>query len=376
MFLKAAKKQYRVMFIILISLIAIVGAVFGYMNHPKFGRAARGERKERIANSPNYRDGTFHNQYPTPQITSDKSRLSLMYDFLFQKRENNRPKQAIPAIKSDLRALDKEAELLVWFGHSSYLVQSDGKRMLIDPVFEQASPVPLTNRPFEGTDIYKAADMPDIDYLIITHDHWDHLDYQSVTELRDRISMVICPLGVGEYFEQWGFAKDKICEMDWNEQAQFEDGYVVDCLPSRHFSGRTFKSNQTLWASFMIRNSTSNIYISGDGGYDRHFAQIAERFPKIDLAIMENGQYDKDWRHIHLLPEDLKQAIADLKPSTVMAGHNSKFALAKHAWDEPLNTAAEIADQNPDIKVLTPQIGEVINLGDSTVKTNKWWSQI
>lgn len=362
------------MFIALMSLVVIAIAVICYMNHPKFGRVARGERMERILSSPNYRDGAFHNQYPTPQITSDKNRISLMFDFLFEQRDNNRPEQAIPTVKTDFRTLQPTQELLVWFGHSSYFIQSSGKRVLIDPVFDETSPVPFTNRPFEGTDIYKAADMPDIDYLIITHDHWDHLDYKTVTELRNRIGRVICPLGVGEYFEQWGFEKDKISELDWYEKASFEDGYTLHCLPSRHFSGRALKSNQTLWASFMLETPTSNIYISGDGGYDRHFAEIAQQFPRIDLALMENGQYDTNWRHIHLMPEDLGKAIAELKPSMVLTGHNSKFALAKHSWDEPMNNAAKIAKNDTSIHLITPIIGEVFHMSNNVEKIDKWWA--
>lgn len=154
--------------------------------------------------------------------------------------------------------------------------------------------------------------MPDIDYLIITHDHWDHLDRGTVTALRPRIRTVVCPLGVGEHFEYWGFPKERIVELDWHEQAALDDGFTIRCLPARHFSGRGLNSNQTLWGSFLLQSPSRKIYIGGDGGYGKHFAQIGREFPDIDLAILENGQYNEAWRYIHTLPGQLAQAAKDL----------------------------------------------------------------
>lgn len=205
----------------------LVAAIALFMNRPEFGRAPRGERLERIWRSPNYRDGAFRNRHATPQLTSGKGWWATMYDFLFERKERNRPDHALPAVKTDLKALDPKENLLVWFGHSSYLIQADGLRILVDPVFETASPLPFFNRPFEGTDLYKPEDMPGIDLLVITHDHWDHLDYGTVTKLRDRTGRVVCPLGVGEYFEYWGFDPQRITELDWGEQAALGGGFTV-----------------------------------------------------------------------------------------------------------------------------------------------------
>lgn len=219
----------------------LVAAIALFMNRPEFGRAPRGERLERIRRSPNYRDGAFRNRHATPQLTSGKGWWATMYDFLFERKERNRPDHALPAVKTDLKALDPKENLLVWFGHSSYLIQADGLRILVDPVFETASPVPFFNRPFEGTDLYKPEDMPGIDLLVITHDHWDHLDYGTVTKLRDRTGRVVCPLGVGEYFEYWGFDPQRITELDWGEQVALGGGFTVYCRPARHFSGAQFQ---------------------------------------------------------------------------------------------------------------------------------------
>ena len=242
----------------------LVAAIALFMNRPEFGRAPRGERLERIWRSPNYRDGAFRNRHATPQLTSGKGWWATMYDFLFERKERNRPDHALPAVKTDLKALDPKENLLVWFGHSSYLIQADGLRILVDPVFETASPLPFFNRPFEGTDLYKPEDMPGIDLLVITHDHWDHLDYGTVTKLRDRTGRVVCPLGVGEYFEYWGFDPQRITELDWGEQAALGGGFTVYCRPARHFSGRTFRANRTLWASFVVETPSQRIFLGGD----------------------------------------------------------------------------------------------------------------
>lgn len=345
--------MYIFLGIVGVILVLILAAVI-FINLPRFGRLPSGERLKRIELSKNYRNGSFHNLNPTPQITSDKNRFRTMFDFLFEKRERNRPDAPITAVKSDLKNLSLDKNLIVWFGHSSYFLQIDGKRILVDPVFHHASPVSFVNKAFKGTDIYTAEDMPDIDYLVITHDHWDHLDHTTVVKLKDRVGKVVCPLGVGEHFEYWGYPTDKIRELDWYEQSLVDEKYVFHCLPTRHFSGRALKPNKSLWASFMLKTPTQTIYIGGDGGYDKHFSEIAQLYPSIDFALMENGQYNSDWRYIHLMPADLLKAIGDLKARKVIAGHNSKYALAKHPWDEPLKNAAAIET------AIMPKIGQIV----------------
>lgn len=355
------KKMYISLAIIGILLLAVI--VFIHL--PRFGRLPSGDRLRRVELSPNYQNGAFCNQNPTPQFSSDKGKIRTMFDFLFEKRERNRPDAAMPAVKSDLKNLPADQDLVVWFGHSSYFLQIGGKRILIDPVFYDAAPVSFLNKPFEGTDIYTAEDMPDIDYLVITHDHWDHLDHKTVTKLENRVGKVICPLGVGEHFEYWGYGARKIIELDWYEQSELGVNYTIHALPAHHFSGRGLKANQTLWASFILKTPTQTLFISGDGGYDRHFAQIAQQYPSIDLALMENGQYNQDWQYIHLMPDDLVRAINELNPHSVLTGHHSKYALAKHPWDEPINAIRSTAAKE-SIPLLTPTIGEVIFLENRT----------
>ncbi len=210
------------------------------MHSSRFGSTPSGERKAKVEASANYREGKFQNLSYTPQLTSDKNYVATMADFLFGEKERLTPAGGeLPVVKTDLLNLDKDRDILVWFGHSSYFMQVDGKRMLVDPVFsEAASPVSFVNKAFKGTNVYKPEDIPDIDYLFISHDHWDHLDYPTVEALKDRIGKVICGLGVGEHFESWNFDKDKIVELDWNLDTVLDDGFKADCLPARHFSGR------------------------------------------------------------------------------------------------------------------------------------------
>ena len=219
-------------------------------------------------------------------------------------------------------------------------------------------PVSVMMHPFKGTDIYSPDDMPEVDVLIITHEHWDHLDYATLRDLKDKVKHVVCPLGVAEYLEYWGYDPQNITEMDWYETINYQLT-TISCLPTRHFSNRLFKRNQTLWASFIVESGDRKVYIGGDGGYDGRFKEIYERFGSVDLALMENGQYNKDWANIHLMPKDLEQAILDLQPKQVFTVHHDKFSLAPHAWTEPDSVAYDIAERNA-IRLLDQPIGTVV----------------
>lgn len=343
--------------IVLFALVCLFVCLF--LNQPSFGRLPRGERLVRIERSPNFKDGEFKNECVTPMLTNDENRIKSFINFLFKKDPGLRPDAALQVVKSDIRHIKRDSDFLIWFGHSSYFMQLEGKRILVDPVFYVASPVSFINKPFKGTDVYYPEDMPDIDYLIITHDHWDHLDYKTIVELRPRIGKVICALGVGEHFEYWKFDKKKIVELDWNENESLDPGLTVHCLPARHFSGRGLTPNRTLWASFLLETPSQKIYIGGDGGYDSRFEVIGERFPNIDLAILENGQYNDDWKYIHLMPQYMSRAAKDLKAKKILTVHHSKYALSKHRWDEPLKNARNM--QADSLDVLIPRIGEVVN---------------
>ncbi|MCL4639932.1 MULTISPECIES: MBL fold metallo-hydrolase [Olivibacter] len=374
------KKLLRIlkyMMVVILSVAVLLAiTVFFYIRQDKFGQAPSGKRLERIKQSPNYRDGQFQNLHFTPTITEGYSFIGVLYKFFFGKDPRNRPTDPLPTVKTNLQQLDPNANLLVWFGHSSYLLQLDGVRYLVDPVFcGNASPVPGSNRSFKGTDIYTAADMPSVDYLLITHDHYDHLDYETIVALKDKVTRIICGLGVGAHFEHWGYEADNIIEKDWNEKVVVNTQTTLHTLPTRHFAGRSFSRNNTLWLSFLLETPTKKIYLGGDSGYDTHFATIGKQFGPIDLAILDNGQYNPAWQAIHMLPEEVINASKDLGTKRLFPVHSSKFALSLHAWDEPLKRISILA-ASEKLPFITPMIGEVVRLDDPAQTFTAWWKGV
>lgn len=365
----------RLMIVLLSILILLTVVTYFYMRQPKFGKAPSGARLEHIKKSPNYRDGKFQNIRFTPMLTKGYSMLGVMRDQLFKTFPRRRPEDSIPSVKTDLLQLPADSNLLVWFGHSSYFMQLNGKRFLIDPVFSgNAAPLPGAVRAFKGSDRYTADDLPPVDYLLISHDHYDHLDYETILALRPKIRSVICGLGVGAHFEYWGFDTGNITEMDWNETVQLDSNITLHTAAARHFSGRGFTRNNTLWLSFILQTPSQTIYLGGDSGYDTHFAEIGNRFDSIDWAILENGQYNKAWQAIHMLPPEVLQAAKDLKARRILPVHSSKFALAQHPWDEPLKALTRLNSGHP-IPLFTPRIGEPVAL-DHPVSFGRWWETI
>ena len=351
----------KVLQIILGVILLLGGAGLAVLSHPAFG-LWRHVSKERIQASPNYRDGLFQNQVPTPQFTGDSaSTRRTLWSFLTNKDTLRVPQQPIPAVKTDLKNLPTDSDWLVWFGHSSYLICLNGNRYLVDPLLKPEWPSSMMLKAFAGTDIYRPNDLPDIDVLIITHEHWDHMDYATLRDIRDRVQHVICPLGIADYLRYWGYANEQITEMDWQDKLQMTNNKLqITCLPSRHFSNRLLgKRNQTLWASFMVEAGGRKVYIGGDGGYDKRFAQIHERFGAVDLALLENGQYNANWKYIHTTPEDLEKVILDLQAKQVFTVHHDKFALSVHPWYEPDSVAHDIATRH-HIHLLDAPIGTVV----------------
>ena len=360
------------MTIIVSVIIAFVLAVSLFMQHPKFGKTSTDERLKRIHQSPNFGDGQFQNLNFTPVFAEDASKLDMIRDGIFKISKRKKPVGSLPSKKTSLLTLDPANDVLVWFGHSSYFMQIDGKKILVDPVFSgSASPFSFMVKSFEGSDIYTPDDFPEIDYLFITHDHWDHLDYKTVLKLKLKVGKIITGLGTGAHLEHWGFSPDKIIEKDWNESAVLDSGFVITATPGRHFSGRGFKRNQAIWASFVLQTPSKKIFIGGDSGYDTHFAKIGIEHGHFDLALLECGQYNKSWKYIHMMPEELVQAAIDLKAKTFMPVHWGKFALALHAWDDPIERVTTEA-RRLNVPVIHPMIGEEVNLNEPK-ETTEWW---
>ena len=347
---------------IILSILFLFGDVgILFISQPSFGRLPQGERLERIRKSPHY-DGTqFVNEVETAFSTGNRTKLGVWKDYIFGDKTLLFPDTALHVIKTDLKSLPQDRDWIVWFGHSSYLMNLSGKKVLVDPVFYKGSPVEFANKMFLGTDIYKPVDMPDIDYLVISHDHWDHLDYEVVTEMKPRVKKVVTALGVGEHFEYWGYPVEKIVELDWWEFADLEEGFRVTATPARHFSGRELHENKTFWASFAFKSPKRMVWIGGDSGYGPHYAKIGKEFPDIDLAIMENGQYNKDWSQVHTMPEYLGKEMIELDAKRYLTVHHSKFSLSKHPYYEPLENAKRAARESGK-PVLMPKIGEVVYL--------------
>lgn len=363
------------MYIILISVFLVAAATVFVVNLPMFGKAPSGLRLERVKKSANNRDGVFQNLSPTPMFAEGVSKMEMIKSGIFKVSKRKKPETILPSTKTDLTLLDASENVLVWFGHSSYFLQIDGKRILVDPVFSgNASPFSFMVKSFEGTDVYAPEDFPPIDYLLITHDHWDHLDHSTVVKLRPTVGKIITSLGTGAHLERWGFTAGQIIELDWYEQAIPDSGFTITASPGRHFSGRSFKRNQALWASFVFQTPTMKIFIGGDSGYDSHFSQIGQKYGPFDLALLECGQYNKAWKYIHMMPEETVQAAIDLKASHLMPVHWGKFALALHAWDEPIERVTREA-RRLNVPLLHPMIGEKVNL-NSPGESTEWWKGI
>ena len=360
-------------FIKIFLLIILVG--IAYLYTPKFGALPKGKSLERIQKSSHYKLGKFRNLEPTRQMTGDISPLSIMSDYFFGSHPDTKPKHPVPAVKTDLNNLTADKNVLIWFGHSSYFAQLHGKKFLFDPVFSKtASPVPFNVVAFDGTDIYKPEDMPQIDYLIITHDHWDHLDYPTIKKLKPTIGKVITGLGNGAHFRRWGFDEAKIIELDWNEKFSAEN-LEIYCLPARHFSGRGLTADKSLWASYLIKSDDYKLYAGGDSGYGLHYKEIGDKFGQIDIALLDSGQYDKNWKYIHEQPHQVIQAARDLNTKNLLPVHNSKFTISNHLWYEPLEILSGFEDKE-NFQILTPKIGEPVNIDSAKYRFDKWWKSI
>lgn len=359
------------MYILLLFIVFVIAVILIFPLQVKFGKAPKGKRLELMATKPNFKNGVFENLVHTPSLAEDATLLTVLKTFL-NKTPHSTPNYKLEVVQTDLKSLATDQNILIWFGHSSYYLQIDSKRILVDPVFSNnASPLPNSIKAFPGTDSYAIEDFPNIDYLLITHDHWDHLDYPTVVKLKNKVDKVITGLGVGSHFEAWGYDASQVTELYWQEHIDL--GPIrLTAAPTRHFSGRSLHRNNTLWVSFILQSSTLNLYLGGDSGYGPHFKEIGEHFGPFDLAILDNGQYNKAWKYIHMSPQEVIKAATDLGADCTLPVHSGKFKLSDHAWDEPLHEVSRIA-QKENKKIITPRIGEVVYLDDTEQLFQKWW---
>lgn len=341
----------------------------------KLGQAPDSRRKAYFKTLSNYKNGQFQNQIPTPALVEGQNLVKVLWHF-FGKHTDTEPTSPIPFVNTDIKQLHPEENVLIWFGHSSYFIQIDGRKLLIDPVFSgNASPVKGSVKAFPGANHYQAEDLPDIDLLLISHDHWDHLDYETIQQLRQKVKKVVCGLGVAQHFEYWGWDKNKLIEKNWYDSLTPFEGFHITLTPARHFSGRLLRRNISLWTSYVLQTPTKKLFLGGDSGYGPHFKEIGEHFGPFDLAILECGQYNERWPYIHSLPDELIKEAKELKAANIMPVHNSKFKLSQHPWYEPLRQVTLLAEA-AHIPVTTPQIGEKVDLNHLGKVWEKWWEKL
>lgn len=338
----------------------------------RFGRQPGGERKTRMEEASNYKEGKFQNIEPTSVNPDNTSFFTILKEFI--SRPNTvTPSGELPHKRANLWSIREDSPAVVWFGHSSYLLSWKGFNILVDPVFSgNASPVKFFARAFDGTNNYSEEDFPIIDLLLLTHDHYDHLDYEFLKKLRTKVREVVTSLGVGAHLEHWGFDMGKIKELNWEESFEINPELTIKALPARHFSGRGLKRFNTLWSSFALQWEDKKIYIGGDSGYSREFKRIGEELGGFDIAFLECGQYGKYWPQIHMTPEETVQAAIDLKAKVLFPVHWAKFVLSVHPWNEPIQRLMDEAEAKNQ-RVVAPFLGEIFVIGEPYIQQD-WWN--
>lgn len=327
--------------------------------------------QKKFENSSHFKNGTFHNIEETPMTIKSASMLKILWKFIMP-QEHVSPSKPLPTIKSDLKNMQDEIPQIVWFGHSSYLISHKGYKVFVDPVlFGNASPVFFTGRPFAGTNIYNIGEIPEIDLLILTHDHYDHMSYKTLMKLKSKIKKIVCSLGVKTTLVYWGFDSSITTELDWYQDVKISEQVSMIALPARHFSGRTFVRNKTVWNAYALKLHEYKFFIGGDSGYDEQFKKIGEEHGPFDMAFVECGQYGKAWPYIHMFPEQTAQVGTDLKTKILMPVHWGKFILSIHPWNEPVKRLLAAAVDR-EYKVVTSKIGEVYSLGNDS--NEQWWN--
>lgn len=359
------------MLVALAVIFVLVVSFFLFMQSSAFGENPKGERLAKINKSDNYKDGSFQNPELTDVMLKDTSYLKMTMAF-FNKPKSMKP-LLVPTVKTDLKNLDAVVPTVVWFGHSSYLIKSTTINILVDPVLKgTVAPVSFFGHPFPGADAYAVEDLPDIDVVILTHDHYDHLHYQSIQKLSSSVKYFCTSMGVGAHLERWGVDPKKILEFDWWEEKNVLNGITLTASPARHFSGRSFTRGKTLWSSFILQLENHKLFLGGDSGYGNHFKTIGEKHGPFDLAILECGQYGDNWPLIHMFPEQTVLAGMDLKAKTILPVHWAKFELALHKWNEPIQRFVKAADEK-GVSYSTPLIGEPVVV-EKNYPRSVWWN--
>lgn len=352
-------------------LLILTGIMFAGCNAKTHSQL---ERENRMLNSPQFRDGKFINPIDVPMMVPGSTWKYIKKQF-FSSRIDPKPKGELPLKPiqpNEWIGLDKGDLFFAWLGHSSILITMDGKTILVDPVLEKrASPVSwIGPKRFHPPPVI-AKDLPPIDVVLITHDHYDHLEKTTVKQLKDKTGLFLVPLGMGELFEDWGITPEKVKELDWWEQ------HVVGPLafiatPGVHYARRgLFDGDKRLWCSWSIRGQSRKVFVSGDSGYFDGFKEVGERLGPFDITFLKIGSYDDMWKQVHLTPEEAVQQHQDLGGGILMPLHWATFDLALHPWYEPIERTLAAADLS-NVQIITPLIGERVAF-NQLPEVNAWW---
>lgn len=358
-------------------ILFLILAVILYINfYPAFGRSPKDESKQRYEKSLNYLSGKFKNN--TLINMNFQKGVDPNPDYIADPKIGKVPQQPLPTIKFDkIKFKETDANQFAWFGHSTIIFKIENKIVISDPVFKRASPFPflIGPRPFKYENKITIDDLPDkIDIILITHDHYDHLDYSTIKILSDRVELFLVPLGVKAHLQQWKIPVEKIIEFDWYDKSNY-NGIKFIFTPAQHFSGRALRDrNNTFWGGWIIQSNSAKFYISGDGGYNNEFKNIGDKYGPFDIAFIENGAYNVRWADVHLFPEEGVQVGFDVKATYSIPIHWGKFNLSFHNWKEPIERFTnESVKQN--LKIITPRIGQIIKL-NSAYPIEKWWKEL
>jgi L-ascorbate metabolism protein UlaG (beta-lactamase superfamily) len=359
------------MWFILISLIPIAGIFAFYRLYPPLGGKSA---KNAWAKSKNFRENIFVNQIPTPMDMSRRDMLPLLREMM-RRGMLRKPTKVISPEKIDVPAiLASKKPQVSWLGHSTSLIRINNKTIMTDPILsKRASPFPFSGpkRIISKLPI-SAKNLPPIDAVLISHDHYDHLDFSTIKKIRHKTTKFFVPLGVAAHLRRWGVRQEQIVELDWWEEATF-DGLKFVCTPSRHFSGRSLNDrSKTLWCSWVVHAKDTRLFFSGDTGYGPHFKQIGKKYGPFDLTLMECGQYNELWGNIHMMPEQTLAAHQDLRGKRLLPIHWGVFVLSLHAWMDPIIRVKKAAE-SAHVDVVTPRLGEVVLIKSADYPKSAWW---
>ena len=365
-------KIIRILIRIIIAILILILLVFLFLKlwKPFGGTPSKEDKKDYEERAINYKDGLFSNEKDFKMIYNDNKENQ------YVSNKGVIPTDDLPIVTpSYLENPSIDDFNITWFGHSTILMQMHGMNILIDPVFsEKASPVSFAGPSRYSDVVMEAEELPNIDIVVISHDHYDHLDYKTIKEIDSKVDKYIVPLGVENHLERWGVDKDKIINLAWWEEVDI-NGLLIACTPAKHYSGRNvIDMYNNLWASWVFIDENHKVFTSGDSGFDKHFEEIYNKYGEFDFAMLESGQYDVKWRSTHMTPEEAVEAGKILKAKVIMPIHWGTFKLANHPWDDSVERFTLKADEE-NITYVTPMLGETINY-DLNPKINNWWTNI